>query len=440
MRLSPDHIFAICMVIVCVVCAGLAAGLTIGLVSIDKNELNLTLINGSPEEKRQARAILPIIKDHHWLLVTLFLFNAAANETLPLFLGDLVPRFMSVIIATFTVLIFGEILPSSVFSGPSQMKIAAELSGVVYVLLILFYPVARPIGLFLDFWLGKHDLTNQAPFNAKDLYTLLSMARVETPRAAPEDGALGFAEDGAFGDGQQFTPLYGALSRNHSRTSSRAGSFHSDLDNMGESLESLGEHQAPLLLRSTDANDANLLEHDVVTIAQGAIVCSKIFVEEITQDSFYSVQADRVVCLEFLEEVGRCGHSRIPVKHGDAILGYLLAKELLCKITYYVQRSLNASKAKNVGEKSLLVRELHIHPMQYCTPTMTVLNALNVLQRGTSRVGVVTSDGTAFGEVKGYFTLEDVMENIIQEEIDDETDNTRKMKARMASYHISDVL
>ncbi|CAM9178048.1 unnamed protein product, partial [Ectocarpus fasciculatus] len=245
---------AVIMVIVCVLCAGLAAGLTIGLVSIDKNELSLILINGTPEEKRQARAILPIIKDHHWLLVTLFLFNAAANEAMPLFLGDLVPRVASVIIATFTVLIFGEIIPSSIFSGPSQMKLAASLSGVVYILMAIFYPVARPIGLFLDFWLGKH---------------------------------------------------------------THIGGNH------------LVEHQAPPLLKSDDENDANLLDHDVVTIAQGAIVCSRIFVDEISQPTFFTIDADRAVTLELLEEVGRTGYSRIPVSHGPSLLGYIVAKELL---------------------------------------------------------------------------------------------------------------
>lgn len=54
------------MTVVCILCAGLAAGLTIGLVSIDRNELRLLLINGKPEEKAQATRVLPLIKDHHW--------------------------------------------------------------------------------------------------------------------------------------------------------------------------------------------------------------------------------------------------------------------------------------------------------------------------------------------------------------------------------------
>lgn len=137
-------------VTVCAVCAALAAGLTIGLVSIDQKELKLLTINGTKEQKDDAAKVLPLIKDHHWLLVTLFLFNAVANEALPIFLSAIVPEFVAIILATFSVLIFGEILPSSIFSGKHQLKIAARLSWVVKILLALFYVIARPIGLFLD--------------------------------------------------------------------------------------------------------------------------------------------------------------------------------------------------------------------------------------------------------------------------------------------------
>lgn len=54
------------MTVLCILCAGLAAGLTIGLVSIDRNELRLLMINGTEEQKMQAARILPVIKDHHW--------------------------------------------------------------------------------------------------------------------------------------------------------------------------------------------------------------------------------------------------------------------------------------------------------------------------------------------------------------------------------------
>jgi len=49
------------------------SGLTLGLLSIDKLTLKILKTTGSPREKRYAARIAPLIKHHHWLLVTLLL-------------------------------------------------------------------------------------------------------------------------------------------------------------------------------------------------------------------------------------------------------------------------------------------------------------------------------------------------------------------------------
>ena len=47
-------------------------------------------MEGSPQDKRYAEAVLPVLSAHHDLLVSLLLMNAAANEALPIFLDRLV--------------------------------------------------------------------------------------------------------------------------------------------------------------------------------------------------------------------------------------------------------------------------------------------------------------------------------------------------------------
>ena len=62
--------------------------------------------------------MLPFLQDHHLLLVTLLLVNAVANESLPLFLDSLgLPHFLTVGLSVIGVLVFGEIIPSAVFTG-----------------------------------------------------------------------------------------------------------------------------------------------------------------------------------------------------------------------------------------------------------------------------------------------------------------------------------
>ena len=56
--------------------AGVMSGLTVGYLSIDSLELEMKLQNGTDEERRQALAVLPVLEDHHYLLVTLLLANA----------------------------------------------------------------------------------------------------------------------------------------------------------------------------------------------------------------------------------------------------------------------------------------------------------------------------------------------------------------------------
>lgn len=112
-----EDVYNAMMAFVCVGCAGLAAGLTMGLLSLDETKLEIKTMTGTEDEKVAASSILPIIKQHHLLLVTLLLFNAIANETLPIFLGALVPNYIAVILSVTLVLIFGEIIPSALFTG-----------------------------------------------------------------------------------------------------------------------------------------------------------------------------------------------------------------------------------------------------------------------------------------------------------------------------------
>lgn len=89
------------------------SGLTVGFQGINMMDLEVTLNNpsSSAEDKENAAKILPILKKHHLLLVTLLLNNATAMESLPLFLDEICSFWTAIIISTTAVLVFGEILP-----------------------------------------------------------------------------------------------------------------------------------------------------------------------------------------------------------------------------------------------------------------------------------------------------------------------------------------
>jgi hypothetical protein len=93
---SPDnywfYIINASLALFCVCVAALAAGLTMGLVSQEIIDLKIREVASESDlEREQVRSLVPLLMDHHRLLVTLLLINALANEALPLFLDKIVP-------------------------------------------------------------------------------------------------------------------------------------------------------------------------------------------------------------------------------------------------------------------------------------------------------------------------------------------------------------
>jgi metal transporter CNNM len=93
------------------------SGLTVGLASIDRLSLEVDSI-GNPKVKEMTERIFPVIDQHHWMLVTLLLCNAAAMETLPIFLDQIFSSAVAVLISVVLVLFFGEIIPQALCTGP----------------------------------------------------------------------------------------------------------------------------------------------------------------------------------------------------------------------------------------------------------------------------------------------------------------------------------
>jgi CBS domain containing-hemolysin-like protein len=102
---------------------------------------------GTKSEQACAARLLPLVdrRPHHQVLVTLLLLNSCANEALPLFLDKLVPSWAAIVISVTAVLVFGEIAPSALFTGPNKLQIAAAFAPLVHCFLVVLAPLAYPI-------------------------------------------------------------------------------------------------------------------------------------------------------------------------------------------------------------------------------------------------------------------------------------------------------
>lgn len=148
-------------VVICVVTAALAAGLTLGMLGLDPLMLLIKERAAvDTQERLMASKLFPIIKQRHLLLVSLLLMNSIANEAMPIFLERLVPPMVAVLLSVTLVLFFGEIIPSAIFTGPNQLKIAAQMVPLVQIVMTLLYPIAKPISSLLDWLLSNNDTNN----------------------------------------------------------------------------------------------------------------------------------------------------------------------------------------------------------------------------------------------------------------------------------------
>ena len=174
------------MAFICVCVSGLGAGLIMGLLSLDVSKLEIKLIVGTEVEKDAASKLLPIIKQHHLLLVTLLFLSSMASESLPIFLSDLMPGYVAVLVAVFLELIFGEILPTALFTGPNQLYIAVYMVNVVKFVMKMLYPIAYPISILLDYWFGDEE-KEATCLSRNEMHVLISMQRQDMTHTSNND-------------------------------------------------------------------------------------------------------------------------------------------------------------------------------------------------------------------------------------------------------------
>ncbi|PON80180.1 CBS domain containing protein [Parasponia andersonii] len=235
--------------------AGIMSGLTLGLMSLGLVELEILQRSGTPSEKKQAAAILPVVQKQHQLLVTLLLCNAASMEALPIYLDKMFNQYVAIILSVTFVLFFGEVIPQAICTRYG-LAVGANFVWLVRILMIICYPISFPIGKILDWVLGH----NEALFRRAQLKALVSI---------------------------------------HSQEAGKGGE----------------------------------LTHDETTIISGALDLTEKTAEEAMTpiESTFSLDVNSKLDWEAMGKILARGHSRVPVYSGNPknIIGLLLVKSLL---------------------------------------------------------------------------------------------------------------
>ena len=138
------------IVIILVLLSGLFSGLTLGLLSLNKNELKRKISLGNTAAKK----VYSVRKRGNLLLCTLLLGNVGVNSTLAIFLGNIASGVMAGLIATGLIVIFGEIIPQATFARYA-LQVGAKTAWLVKFFIIIMLPVCWPIAWILDKTLGE---------------------------------------------------------------------------------------------------------------------------------------------------------------------------------------------------------------------------------------------------------------------------------------------
>ena len=129
------------------------SGLNLAVFSIPRLTLEIDAARGV----KAAQKILHMREDSNFLLATILWGNVGINVLLTLLSDSVLAGVSAFLFSTVAITIVGEIGPQAYFSRHA-VRMAALLSPVLRMYQFLLYPVAKPIAVLLDSWLGKEGI------------------------------------------------------------------------------------------------------------------------------------------------------------------------------------------------------------------------------------------------------------------------------------------
>ncbi len=317
------------IVVALVLMSGLFSGLTLGLLSLDRQELLRKISLGD----KAAKKVYSVRKNGNLLLCTLLLGNVAVNSTLAIFLGGIASGVTAGIISTALIVVFGEIIPQASISRYA-LQVGARTAWLVKIFIYALSPVCYPLSWVLDKALGD-----------------------------------------------EMPSIY----------------------SKGELMKIVEEHEV-----STESD----IDNDEYRIIKGALSFSDKTAEDVMtpRTVVYAIEEDEILDEAKCREIQEKGFTRVPVyvEAIDNIRSLLYVKDLIGKRP--------GIKAGSIARSAGLLK---------VNAKDRLDDVLNDMLKTKNHLGFVM-DG--FGGLSGIISFEDIIEEIFDVEIMDETDKIEDMR------------
>ncbi|KAG5182278.1 hypothetical protein JKP88DRAFT_269955 [Tribonema minus] len=306
-------------------------------MGLDQVGLQIVAEGGDAKEAKAAKKIIPLRKRGNLLLCTLVVMNVAINSLISILSAGLAGGLLGFACSTILITIFGEIVPQAVCSRHA-LQIGAAVGPVMYVMMVLFYPICKPLAFILDKCLGEEVGTIHTRTELRELLNIhVKHGAIDVETGREMAGALKYKD---------------------------------------------------LLVR--------------------AVMTPK--------EKVFMLSADARLDYRTVRAIFGTGFSRIPV-HGastDDIVGLLFTKDLI-----FID-PVDATPVKNF----IQVFGRAVHAVWPDQPLGDVLKVFKGQRAHMAIVRDVNSSGPGdpFYEVAGIITLEDIIEEVLGDEILDETD------------------
>jgi CBS domain containing-hemolysin-like protein len=141
-------------ILFCISQSAMFSGLNLAFFSLNRLQLEVATSN----DNKAAALVLNMRQDSNFLLTTILWGNVSINVLLTLLSDSVLAGLSAFLFSTVFITLFGEITPQAYFSRHA-LKTASFLAPVLRFYQFVLYPVAKPIALLLDAWLGKEGIT-----------------------------------------------------------------------------------------------------------------------------------------------------------------------------------------------------------------------------------------------------------------------------------------